>query len=64
MDVSNIPAVASAMSAQKTADQVDIAVLKTALDSQASAVAGLLAALPTPAAPVTSSIGQVIDTHA
>lgn len=63
MDVSNIPAIASSMAAQKTADQVDIAVLKKALDSQAVEAAGLIAALPQ-AAPVTSSIGQTIDTQA
>jgi hypothetical protein len=64
MDVSNIPEVASTLAAQKTADQVDIAVLRKALDSQDALAAGLLEAVPPAPALNTSSMGHTIDTMA
>jgi hypothetical protein len=65
MDVTNIAAAATQLATQKDADQINIIVLKKALDSQATAAADLIAALPpAPAAPATSSLGHHINTTA
>jgi len=61
MDVGNIPAVASALASQETSDSVNIAMLKKALDTQATAAAGILNALPLPANP---NIGRNVNTVA
>ncbi|AKZ63936.1 hypothetical protein F506_15835 [Herbaspirillum hiltneri N3] len=61
MDVGNIPAVASALAAKETSDSVNIAMLKKALDTQATAAVGILQALPLPANP---NIGRNVNTVA
>jgi hypothetical protein len=61
MDLGNIPAVASALASQKTSDSVNIAMLKKALDVQATTAVGLLNALPLPANP---NIGRNVNTVA
>lgn len=65
MEVNAIANMATAMEQTKTAQAVSIAVLKKALDSQASAASALLEALP----PVTAAnlpphLGQNINTKA
>jgi hypothetical protein len=64
MDVSNIAALATGLAQAAGSDQLNIEVLKKALDSQAMMAVGMLNALPAPAAPVTSSIGHTINTTA
>ncbi|MDB5773951.1 MAG: hypothetical protein JWP38_84 [Herbaspirillum sp.] len=66
MDVTGIAAIATSLAQQSTSDQVNILVLKKALNSQATLAAGLLNALPapTPAPTLTSSMGHTIDTTA
>jgi len=61
MDVGNIPAVASALASKETSDSVNIAMLKKALDTQATAAVGILNALPLPANP---NIGRNVNTVA
>lgn len=65
MEVTTIASMATAMEQTKTAQAVSVAVLKKALDSQASSASALLEALP----PVTSAnlpphLGQNINTKA
>jgi len=61
MDVTSIAATASALSAQRQGDAVQIAVLKKALDAQAQGAMALIAALP----PVNPPhLGQHIDVRA
>lgn len=62
MDIGNIPAVASALSAAKTSDAVTTAVLKKALDTQAATAVGLLQALPP--VPANPNIGRNVNTVA
>jgi hypothetical protein len=68
MDVSSIPAVASDLSAQQTSNDVSMAVMRKSLDSQSTAAAGMLQALPPPMpAPTPSSnpnIGSFVNTVA
>lgn len=61
MDVSQIAAVATNLATAKNADAVNVAVLKKALDAQATAAAGLLQALPLPPNP---NIGRNVNTTA
>lgn len=65
MELNTIASAATAMEQVKTAQAVNVAVLKKALDSQASTAAALLDALP----PVTAAnlpphLGQHINTTA
>lgn len=46
MDVGNIPALATSMAQERTANAVSIAVFKKALDAQSSAALALLDAIP------------------
>lgn len=64
-DLSNLPAVASAMAVQRTSDAISVAVLKKTLTAEQTSAMTLLQALP----PVQSSklfsqLGQNIDTFA
>lgn len=61
MDISSIANLATAMSQQSLSQAVSIAVLKKALDIQASSAAQLIASIP--AAPnLPSNLGQNINT--
>jgi Putative motility protein len=61
MDAVRIATIVSALSASRTADAVQMAVLKKALDSQALGAMALINALP----PVNPPhLGRVIDTFA
>ena len=67
MDISLINAIVSTASAQasrSTSDAVHISVLKKALDTQASAAATLLQALPQPALASSGSLGTQVNTFA
>jgi hypothetical protein len=64
-DLSNLPAIASANTAQRISDAVSVAVLKKALTAEQTSALTLLQALP----PIQSSklfsqLGQNIDTFA
>lgn len=63
MDIGNIPAVASALSAAKTSDEVGMTMLKKAMDIQATTAAGLLQALPPPL-PANPNVGRNVNTVA
>jgi hypothetical protein len=63
MDIGNIPAVASALSAAETADAVSMTMLKKALNTQAAAAIGVLQALPPPL-PANPNIGRNVNTVA
>lgn len=56
--------IASANTQTQTAQAVDVAVLKKALDVQATAAATLLDALPQPPAPNLGPLGTQLDTFA
>jgi len=65
MDVNGIASVATSFSESQNANQVQVAVLKKALDAQASSAAQLIQALP----PVSSvnlpaHLGQNVNTSA
>ena len=65
MDISDIPAAASALAAQNIGTAVGTAVLKKAIDSQAAGAAALINALPAPPVPnLPSHLGQNINTTA
>jgi Putative motility protein len=65
MDVTGIANVATALAAQRTADDVGVAVLKKAMDTQAQGVLALIQALPAPAAPnLPAHLGRNVDTTA
>ena len=65
MDVSAIASLATSMAANKTSEEVSIAVLKKALDTQREGAAALLDALPAPSAPnLPPHLGQNINTTA
>ena len=55
---------ASAMSRSETANAVQVHVLKKALDSEASAAATLLQALPQPPLATSGSLGTQVNTYA
>ncbi|MDR0378946.1 MAG: YjfB family protein [Candidatus Accumulibacter sp.] len=61
MDVSGIANMATSFAATKTNSAVGVAVMKKALDTQASTAAGLIQALPQPSNP---NIGRNINTTA
>lgn len=56
--------IATAQANQQLRTEVGIATLKTALDTQASQAAALIAALPQPAALAASGLGQLVDVYA
>ena len=63
--VTGIAALATNLATQKSSDQINIDVLKTALNSQKTAAEGLINAIPaSPTPSATSSIGHNIDTSA
>lgn len=65
MDVSAIASLATNMAAAKTSEEVSIAVLKKALDSQRDGAAALLNAIPAPSSPnLPPHLGQNINTTA
>lgn len=64
MEVTTIARLATSMAQAKTAEEVSVAVLKKALDSQASSAAALLDALPPVTPNLPSHLGQNINTKA
>ena len=64
MDVSAIASVAASLSQAKTAEAVDTAVLRKALDVAASSAQQLIEALPSPVSSNPSHLGQNVDTQA
>lgn len=68
MDVSNISNASSLLFDQSASNEVGIAVLKKALDSQAQSAAALIKALPQPEKTTSSNLpshlGQTINTTA
>ena len=65
MNVSNIAGLATAMAENNTRQAVEVAVLKKAMDVQASGAAALLAALPPVTAPnLPPHLGQSVNTTA
>ncbi|MDR2789102.1 MAG: YjfB family protein [Candidatus Accumulibacter sp.] len=62
MDVSNISNLSTSIAATKTNSATGIAVLKKALDTQASSAAGLIQALPP--LPSNTNIGRNINIKA
>ncbi|EER61398.1 conserved hypothetical protein [Acidovorax delafieldii 2AN] len=67
MDVAltnSIVKTATAMASRETADAVQVTVLKKALDTQASAAATLLQALPQPPLATSGTLGTQLNTFA
>jgi hypothetical protein len=65
MDVTTIASFGTTMEGIKTAQAIDVAVLKKTMDSQRIAAAGLLEALPpVPAPNLPAHLGQSINTKA
>lgn len=66
MNIASTPAVQAATAAAQsdTADQVNIMVLKKALDTQAVAALGLIQALPQPLLATQGSLGTKVNTFA
>lgn len=69
MDITGIASVATDMQASRLAQEVQVTVLKKALDAQASTAAQLIAALPqVPAAPSSANLppnlGRNVNTTA
>lgn len=66
MNIASTPAVQAATAAAQsdTADQVNIMVLKKALDTQAVAALGLIQALPQPPLASQGSLGTKVNTFA
>lgn len=65
MDVSNIPALSTAMSQTAVKQQVEISTLKKAMDIQeAGAVALINAIPPVPSVGLSDGTGQIINTTA
>ena len=62
MDVSSIASTATAMSQAKTANDVQMAVLKKAMDIGTSSAEQLIAAIPAP--PNPAHLGNSVDTYA
>ncbi len=63
MDVTQIASLATDMASSQTADQVNVLMLKKALNTQAAAAIGVLQALPPPL-PANPNIGRNINTTA
>jgi hypothetical protein len=64
MEVSTIASIATSMAQARTTQEVSVAVLKKALDSQASSAAALLEALPPVTPNLPPHLGQNINTKA
>ena len=64
MDVSSIASLATSLSQTQLHENVGIAVLKKALDTERSGAAALLNALPAPSSNLPAHLGQNIDTVA
>lgn len=66
MNVSSTPAVqaATAAASSSTSDALNIAVLRKALDAQASTAAALIQALPQPQLATSGSLGTQLNTYA
>lgn len=63
MDVGNIANLATSMALARTDQAIGIAVLKKALDAQASGAIALIAAIPAPQN-LPSNLGQNVNTTA
>ena len=63
MDIAGIAAVASQISQQRTAQAVDVAVMKKAMDLQQNTVSTLIASV-TPASALPPHLGQNVNTVA
>jgi len=63
MNVGNIANLATAMAQERTDQAVGVAVLKKALDIQASGAMALIAAIPAPQS-LPPNLGQNVDTTA
>jgi hypothetical protein len=63
MDISAISSLATSLSESRTSQDVSIAVLKTALDSEAQSASALIDAIPSPAN-LPPHLGQNINTTA
>ena len=63
MEVSSLAATVSSLAATTTNDNISVAVLKKALDSQSQAAAGLLQAIPAPPN-LPAHLGKNVDTVA
>lgn len=64
MDVNGIASLATSFAATETSNQIQTAVLKKALDSQASAAAQLIQALPQSTVNLPAHLGQKVNTTA
>lgn len=65
MSADAIPALASSLSAAQTADAVQTAVFKKAIDSEAQAALGLVRLIPaTPPLASSGSLGTRLNTYA
>jgi hypothetical protein len=65
MDVTTIASIATSLQSARTTQEVSIAVLKKALDTEAAGAAALLQAIPpAPAANLPSHLGQHVNTTA
>ncbi len=65
MDVNGIASLATSMSADKTSQEVGMAVLKKALDTERAGAAALLDAIPAPSSTnLPPHLGQNINTTA
>lgn len=65
MDVTGIANVATALSTQRTSNDVGIAVLKKAMDAEAQGALALIQALPAPvSANLPAHLGRNVDTTA
>jgi hypothetical protein len=62
MDISAIASMATSLATAKDSDALNIAMLKKALDTQATTAAGLIEALPK--LPSNPNIGRTINTTA
>ena len=64
MDVNGIANLATSFSESQTANQVQVAVLKKALDAQASSVAQLIQAVPQSTVNLPDHLGKNVNTSA
>ncbi|NUU01748.1 YjfB family protein [Herbaspirillum robiniae] len=62
MDVSQIASVATSLASAQTSDQVNVLMLKKALNTQAAAAIGVLQSLPP--LPANPNIGRNVNTTA
>ena len=64
MEIGSIASLATSMAQTKTAQDVNIAVFKKALDAQSAGALALLDALPAPAPRLPGHLGRNINTTA